>query len=347
MIKIILQIEILLLTISLIGCGEDNTEKLTPNEDPKELVTTTPSRVVVTTSHSIQDAINKLSKSGGTLFLKAGIYKINSGIHINRSNVSIIGEQGVIIKLKNGVNQPVILIGTDIATPTNANLIENISISNLEINGNQLAQTSEIDPARPHIRNNGIDIRRVNNLWIDNVDIHNARSGGIVASWKSSNIFISKIKTHDNYFDGIALYDSTNIIVSNFISNNNDHGAGISLDNKLKNITFSNGIIQGNSDVGIFVRDSNNILFSSIVIDNNGNHGVFMSHNDNDPATTGVNNILFTGCSFTNNAGSGLQLKSLSSNKNAVTGSLFNNNKDGCIIYDKSSLSEGANICYN
>ncbi len=303
--------------------------------------------VVVTKSDSIQEAIDNLPTKGGSVFIKAGVHEIASGIHINQSNVTISGEQGTVIKLKNGVNQPVFLIGTDIATPTLANLISNISIANLEIDGNQLGQSSETDPTRPHIRNNGIDIRTVSDLWINTVDVHDARSGGIVASWKSSNIFISKVSTYDNYFDGIALYDSTNIVVTNFMCNNNDHGAGLSLDNELNQVIFSNGLIQGNSDVGIFARHSENMLFSNVIVSNNGNHGAFLSHDGASPSTTGIKSILFTGCSFQDNLGYGIQFASPSiySNKNAVTGTLFNGNTTGCLTYEAGSVTEGANVC--
>ncbi|MCI5211995.1 MAG: right-handed parallel beta-helix repeat-containing protein [Candidatus Electrothrix sp. ATG2] len=279
--------------------------------------------------------------------MKAGVHEINSGIHINRSNVSLRGEQGSVVKLKSGVNQPVFLIGTDVATPTLSDLISNISVVNLEIDGNQLGQTSETDPTRPHIRNNGIDIRTVSDLWINTVDVHDARSGGIVASWKSSNIFISKINAYDNYYDGIALYDSTNIVITDFICNNNDHGAGLSLDNDLKQVIFSNGFIQGNSDVGIFARDSENMLFSSVIVSTNGNHGAFLSHDGASPATTGIKNILFTGCSFQNNSGYGIQFASPStySDKNAVTATLFNGNSTGCLAYESGSVTEGGNVC--
>jgi hypothetical protein len=306
-----------------------------------------PPEVVVTKSDSIQNAIDNLPVDGGYIFIKSGVHEIDSGIHINRPNVTISGEQGAIIKLKSGVNQPVFLVGTDIASPTLANLITNISISNLKIDGNQAGQSSETDPTRPHIRNNGIDIRTVSDLWINTIEIHDARSGGIVASWKSSNIFISKVNTYDNYYDGIALYDSTNIVVTDFISNNNDHGAGLSLDNELKNVIFSSGFIQGNSDVGIFARNSENMLFSNVIVSDNGNHGAFLSHDSSSPSNTGIKSILFTGCSFQDNSGYGIQFASPAtySNKNAVTGTLFNGNTAGCLIYEAGSATEGSNVC--
>ncbi len=303
--------------------------------------------VVVTKSDSIQNAINNLPVDGGTIFIKSGVHEIDSGIHINRSNITITGEQGTVIKLKSGVNQPVFLVGTDLESPTLANLITNISISNLEIDGNQAGQSSETDPTRPHIRNNGIDIRTVSDLWINTVEIHDARSGGIVASWKSSNIFISKVNAYDNYFDGIALYDSTNIVVTDFICNNNDHGAGLSLDNDLKNIIFSNGFIQGNSDVGIFARHSEDMLFSNIIVSENGSHGAFLSHDSASPSNTGIKSILFTGCSFQDNTGYGIQFASPAtySNKNAVTATLFNGNTAGCLTYETGSVTEVSNVC--
>lgn len=307
-----------------------------------------PPEVVVTPTDSIQEAIDGLSASGGTVFIKAGVHIISAGIHIKHSNISITGEQGTIIKLQNTANQPVILIGTDAATPAAPDQISNIAIANLEIDGNQLGQTSEVDPTRTHIRNNGIDIRAVSDLWIDGVDVHDSRSGGIVASWKSSNIFISRVNAHDNYYDGIALYDSSKIIVTDFICSSNDHGAGLSLDNDLKQVSFNGGIIQDNHDVGIFARHSENLLFSNVIISGNGSHGAFLSHDDADPTTTGVKNILFAGCSFQGNNGYGIQLASppTYSSKNGVTGTLFNNNTSGCITYELGSLSEGGNVCF-
>jgi hypothetical protein len=151
---------------------------------------------------TIQQGIDSLPEEGGTVYIRAKTYLLSRGIHINRSNVTITGEQGVRVRLTDHVNQPVFLIGTDEETATAS--IENIRISNIEIDGNKDYQNSETDPDRPWIRNNGIDVRMVYNLWIDNVDIHDARSGGVVVSWKSQRIFISNSSFHHNFFDGIA-----------------------------------------------------------------------------------------------------------------------------------------------
>jgi hypothetical protein len=125
------------LLTSLSAIAAENKVVVIPLDLSKSTCSSCPPEVVVTTSDSIQEAIDSLPGEGGTVFIKAGVHEINVGIHINRSNVSIIGEQGTVIKLRDGVNQPVILVGTDIAAPTLANMISNISIANLEIDGNQ------------------------------------------------------------------------------------------------------------------------------------------------------------------------------------------------------------------
>lgn len=121
---------------------------------------------------------------------------------------------GTLLRLEADVNQPVILIGSDEENPSVS--IENISVKVLEIDGNMSAQDSETDPNRPWIRNNGIDVRAVTDLHISEVDVHHARSGGVVVSWDSKIIYIDKSSFHHNYFDGIALYASEDIIVSDF-----------------------------------------------------------------------------------------------------------------------------------
>jgi len=91
--------------------------------------------VVKSGSDSIQKAVDALPENGGTIFIKANTYVLNKGIHIKRSNVKILGEKGVRIKLADHVNQPVIAIGSDEEIPKFR--IRNISLSDLEIDGNK------------------------------------------------------------------------------------------------------------------------------------------------------------------------------------------------------------------
>ena len=295
----------------------------------------------------IQQAISAFPVSGGTIYLKAGNFTLANGIHINRSNVTVLGEQGTSLRLDDHVNQPVILVGTDIASPGISDTLKNIRISSLEIDGNRANQDSENDPDRNWIRNNGIDIRAVENLWVENVKIHDARSGGIVASWKSRNIFISNSSFYQNQIDGIALYDSENIVVSNFLAYDNIYGAGISLDNKLKQTSFNGGVVKNNGTHGVFARDSEDVNFHDMMIYANDENGVFLHHKS--PASgTGVQRFFFQGCSFYDHSGHGFWLRSPVSDSpnNTIIGSVFENNTLGCIKEDPGAfVYQAANIC--
>jgi Periplasmic copper-binding protein (NosD) len=297
-------------------------------------------------NRTIQQVIDSLPPVGGTVEIQAGTYVLTQGIHINRSNVTLSGKQGVLIKLENHVNQPVILIGTDKEIPTEEDRIENIQILNIEIDGNKQFQSSETDPNRKWIFNNGIDVRMADNLRMSNVDIHGARSGGFVASWNCGRIFISNSSFHDNYYDGIALYASQDIQVSNFICYGNG-SAGLSLDNKLKNVSFNGGIIRDNGDVGIFARDAQDLNFHNLMIRGSKSHGCFISHNT--PGTnTGVKRLFFVGCSFLDNGGFGLKLDSTTTDSpyNTVVSCLFSGNSSGCLdVIQGGQLHEAANIC--
>lgn len=167
-------------------------------------------------------------------------------IHIDRSHVALQGEPGTLLYLADGVKQPNLLIGSDSKAPGEADMIRNVYIANIEFDGNKDAQDSEFHPTKPWLRtwlrNNTIDVRAVDDLIIESVNAHNARSGGVVASWDCERITIRNSQFHNNFFDGIALYASRHILVSDFLCYANN-AARLSLDNRLKDITFANGHI--------------------------------------------------------------------------------------------------------
>ena len=292
---------------------------------------------------AIQEAIDFLPTEGGSIFIRAGTYIVSQGIHVSRSNVTVSGEQGTLVKLGDSVNEPVFLIGSDEETPTAS--IENIRISNIEIDGNKDSQNSELDLDRPWIRNNGIDVRMVNDLWISGIDVHDARSGGLVVSWNSHRIFVDNSSFHNNFFDGIALYSSEDIQVSNFPCYENN-AAGLSLDNELKDVLFSDGSIENNGDVGIFARNSEDISFHSLYISDNQSHGCFLSQ-EAVGTNTGATRLFFDSCSFLDNNGHGLWLASTvdDSPNNAVIGCLFSGNTLAPINIDPGGeLYQEANV---
>lgn len=47
----------------------------------------------------IQEAIDNLESDGGSVLIRAGLHRLSQGMHINKSNVSLYGEQGTILRL--------------------------------------------------------------------------------------------------------------------------------------------------------------------------------------------------------------------------------------------------------
>ena len=340
MMKLLLSI---LAAFSLFPCYADTVISIKKGDDASAL---------------IQKAIDELPATGGTLFLPAGRYVLKQMIHINRSNVTLRGETGTVLALADKVNQPNLLIGSDAQKPTAKEIIRNITISQIEFDGNMAAQSSELCTGKPWLRNNTIDIRGVEDLHISSVNAHHARSGGIVASWECARLWITDSSFHHNYFDGIALYASDGIIVSNFYCYAN-HSAGLSLDNKLKNVTFSQGHITQNQDCGIFARDCHSVRFSNLLIAKNGSHGVFFAHQiypDGHPKAkqivpgTGLHNCALIGCSINENAGYGIAFVStpaLSRGNTIIACSLIANHQSAFGPHTESILTEKSNVTYS
>ncbi len=288
----------------------------------------------------IQAAIDSaLPTAGGTIFIRSGVYRLTAGIHIGRSNVSVVGEPGVLLTLAAGVNQPVVLVGTDAQVP--ARRIENISITQIEIDGNRAEQTSETDPARPWIYNNGIDVRMVSDLNLEDLDIYNTRSGGIVVSWKSERLFVGDCSLHENEFDGLALYDSEDILISNILCYENV-AAGISLDADLRMVSFDNGIVRDNGTGGIFVRNSSYLSFRDLMVSGNGEDGCFLSHAALGDES-GVTQLCFSSCSFFNNSRYGIWLASPESESpgNSLIGCMFFGNGASAVnVHENGFLTQ-------
>ena len=255
--------------------------------------------------------------------VEPNVYVLPDTFHINQSNISIIAEPGTRVILADHVNKPVIAIGSQEEKTTYT--IENIYISGVEVDGNKENQDQELDIDKPWIRNNGIDVRAVKRLTIENVISNNNRSGGLVISWSSSDIHVVNSEFDNNYFDGVAYYDSKRIYTVNSSMKNNN-SAGISLDANITDSIFSNCILDSNEDVGIFMRFAKELRFNNCIIKNSGNWAVFLGHNESDQ---GVQDIMFSNCQVLNNKG-GILMSSISdeqSSFNSVVGSVFRGNE--------------------
>ncbi len=281
-------------------------------------------------------AVDMLPDSGGTIFLRAqeGCYEVIESVHIDRSNVTIQGEAGVEVCLADGVDQPLILIGSDAEVPSESERVENIRLIDLALDGNRENQSSETDPSRPWLRNNLIDIRMASRVWVDRVDSHSGISGCLVGSWSSELLHVDDSLFHDCFYDGIALYTSSNLVLRGFQAFDNG-SAGISLDNDLSDVLFADGLVRDNGDVGIFVRDSQDLGFRGLSVRDNASYAVFAA--DAGVDGTEVSNLSFMGCDFTDNGGGFWQASSsVSSDGNVLMGSVFRGT--GAEILDSSGL---------
>lgn len=226
-------------------------------------------------------------------------FPLEDTFRILRSNVHLNGRAGTRLVLADGIEKPVIAVGTQVEAPQENQRIRRVRISNLEIDGNKDHQSSETERAQPWIRNNGIDVRMTSDLTVEGVSANRNRSGGLVISWKSRDVTVRDSSFIDNFFDGVAYYDSRDVRTIDCTMAGND-SAGISLDNGFTDSEFVRCRLTNNGDVGIFARFSSRLRFDRCAIVNSGDWGAFLAHDD---AGKGVHDIRFLKCLFEQNDG--------------------------------------------
>ncbi len=274
-----------------------------------------------------------------------GVYELDSSFRIDRSNVSLIGEPGAKFVLAAGVNQPVVAIGTQKEWVDTSDVIESIRIYGIEIDGNKDNQDSELSADKPWIRNNGIDVRGVRNLIVDGVKIRNNRSGGLVISWKSSDVEVRNSVFEKNFFDGVAYYDSIRVSTTDCEMRHNNF-AGISLDNRLVDSSFNRCKIESNGNVGVFARNSIGLRFENCQVRDSADWAVFLAH---DLDNLGVHDSEFKDCLFERNLG-GIFMASVnetqSSGTRVVNSSFIENEVPGRLNVQSSGsrIVELANV---
>lgn len=285
----------------------------------------------------IRQKIASLPLAGGQYRIPAGTYVCNKPIVLNQSHLTLSGDPGVVLKLADGANAPVIVMG-DATTPPRA--LEDIEVSHLHIDGNRLHQTLECwggpcdSGGTAFVRNNGISVRGLTNGRIQDVQITSARSGGVVTERGCAGLHIDSLTSVDNHFDGFAGYQTTGITVSNSRLANNQ-AAGISIDIDFNANTFRNVLIENNGDVGVFMRASNNNRFENVTIRGSGNHGLFLAQVEN-VQTCPIDNE-FLNLAVSGSKGWGFRLND-ACHGNRLTGTAtFKGNRDGCI-------SEGSTV---
>jgi hypothetical protein len=295
----------------------------------------------------IQKAIDNLPPEGGQVFLEAGTFNCREQIVIDRDNVELRGAgAATVLRLVDNVNTPVLIIGQAIPVPTITR--RNITVSDLVIDGNRVAQSfeclgGECSPSNP-LRNNGITLRHVTDVRIERVAVFGARSGGLVSELTCRRLTVTNFSASDNFFDGLAGYETENSVFSKLYLHDN-LAAGFSFDIAFNNNLISDTVIANNHKVGIFMRDAKDNVFHGLQIRNSGEHGVFLAQVELDAGKPAAGNT-FIGLTVSNSQGAGIRINDLSCVNNAIVGSQFIGNSGGCISEAGAGLAmASANVC--
>lgn len=284
------------------------------------------------TCESIQRQIDELGAGGGLVVVPAGTYTCTAPIVIDRDNVELRGEgPGTVLRLADDANAPVLVLGQTIPTPTVTR--QNISISDLVIEGNRMNQEFECwggpCDATHVIRNNGITLRHVSDALIERVTVSRARSGGLVSELGSRRLTVRDFTAFDNHFDGLAGYETEDSTFSGLYLHDN-LAAGLSFDIAFHNNIVGEAVITDTGSVGIFMRDSRDNLFHDIAIRNSVEHGVFLAQVDGDPTKPAAGNT-FSGLVVSESGGDGLRANDASVVDTLVVEAQFVGNSGECI----------------
>jgi hypothetical protein len=238
-----------------------------------------------------------------------------------------------VLRLANGANSPVLVLGQTTTPPTITRT--HIYVSDLAIEGNRDHQSLECwggtcdTGGLTYIRNNGITLRRVSDVAIERVIISGARSGGLVTEKGSRRVTVHDLTSFGNYYDGLAAYETEQSVFSGLYIHDNPY-AGLSLDIRFNNNVVSEAVITGNGRQGIFMRDSRDNLFHGLHIQNSGEQGLFLAQVDLDASKPASGNT-FDGMVVSGSAGAGLRVNNPSCVNNLVVASQFISNGAECI----------------
>ena len=282
---------------------------------------------------AIQQQIDNLPAEGGLVSF-SGIYICHTAIVIDRDNVELRGESSnAELILAAGSNSPVLVLG-DVSTPP-AVTHRNIVVRNLVIDGNRSQQQYECwggicdGGGLTYIRNNAITVRALEDSLIEYVTLHSARSGGLVTEKIVRRLTVKGLTSYDNYYDGVAAYQTENSIFTGLYLHNNPF-AGMSLDIGFNNNLVSDAVMEFNGKQGIFMRDSMDNLFHGVQIRNSGEQGIFIAQVDLDANRPAAGNT-FSGLVVSGSSQAGLRVNDPSCVNNLVVGAQFIGNSGGCI----------------
>lgn len=317
-----------------------------PDGSLQQKASNAPYLIVPDDTPDIRAAVASLT-SGGTVFVRAqgSCYLLDDMIHINRSGVSLVGEQGACLRLNDNVNKPVILIGSSASTVDPADRIFDIRVSGFVIDGNKDNQTQEGAVGLPNVQNNAIGVRGAERIYLSRLSLTNARSGGLVISQQASKVFVDSVVFAGNFFDGLAVDGGHEILVEHFIAEDNGF-SGVSIDTGSSRLQIRDGTIQKNGDNGVFIRFTRESHLAELTITDNCNFGVFASHVV-PLGNEGLVEVTFSELSIFRNAAAGFSFATTADDgsvDNFLTNSRVAGNSGGEILGINSGITEAGNV---
>lgn len=281
---------------------------------------------------AIQAAIDGLPSGGGAVLVRSGAYVCSAPIVIDRDDVVLRGSgPATVLELGDHVNRPVVVLGQTIEVPTTTR--RHIQVSDLSIDGNRANQEHQCSTSdcvgSDYLRNNGLSLRHVEDVVVERVSVTSPRSGGLVTELGSRRLTVRDFTVTDSQFDGIAGYQTEDSLFTGLNLHGNA-GAGLSFDIDFNRNEVNDSVIEGNADVGVFMRDSSDNLFSDVLVRDSGSFGLFLAEVLNEPAKPASGNT-FTGMVV---AGSGQDLTRGGYGMNVANDSCVDNLLDGVQFVD-------------
>jgi hypothetical protein len=298
------------------------------------------------TSAEIQRALDALPSSGGEVVLPSGVFVVYRPIVLERDHLSLRGSgTATILRLANGANCPVIIMGEPLNSPQRT--VRHVRLSGLLIDGNRSHQERELWQLRgegSEIHNNGVTVQNVSDSAVEHVTCAHCRSGGLVTTLGVERLTVLDLTAFDNEFDGLACYQTHDCLFTKLDLYNNP-GAGISLDLAFDNNVISNAVLIAN-DLGIFMRQSSNNHFYNVSICDSHHYGVFMAHTvmltllgwRPVPGTQCVHNS-FTNLIASNCGGAAFRVNDTTCTNNVIIGAQFHNGVEGGLSLVRPGLA--------
>jgi hypothetical protein len=231
--------------------------------------------------------------------------------------------------------RPGIVVG-DLQTPP-ATQHRDITILNLRIDGNGLNQAfecwggpcdaSNLNPLRDE-RSNGISVNGCDGCTVVNVEVTDARSGGMVVV-SSERLLVDGFEAQKSCFDGLAGYHTHHSLFRNIRVHDNDY-AGFSFDGDFSDNRIEDFVARANHDQGLFIRDASGNSFVRGLFEANAKNGVYFDQDDRTDPQTCASGTRLAGVTLRGNGQYGAWLN-FSCAGNQLVASTIAGNHDGCL----------------